>query len=130
MKKLIAILGASLFMATAAFAADPVEGIWKTEVDDGSYAHITMAPCGAKLCGVISRTFKDSGEYQSENIGKTLVINMAPDGVNFYRGNVWRPSNDKIYIGKIDLDGDTLYLKGCVAGGLLCSKQTWSRVIE
>ena len=37
-------------------------------------------------------------------------------------------SNDKIYIGKIDLDGDTLYLKGCVAGGLLCASQTWKRV--
>lgn len=127
MKKLIAILGASLFLVGAAHA-DPVEGVWKTEVDDGSYAHITIAPCAAKFCGVISRTFKDSGEYESENIGKQLVIGMVPDGANHYKGNVWRPSNDKIYIGKIDLDGDTLFLKGCVAGGLLCSKQTWSRV--
>ncbi len=126
MKKLLFIL--ALIVAGPAMAADPVEGIWKTEVDDGSYAHITMAPCGAKLCGIISRTFNDTGEYQSENIGKTLVINMVPDGANFYRGNVWRPSNDKIYIGKIDLDGDSLFLRGCVAGGLLCSKQTWTRV--
>ncbi len=127
MKKLIAMTGAALLMAGAAFA-DPVEGIWKTEVDDGSYAHIDIAPCGAKFCGIIARTFNDTGEYQSENLGKTLVIGMVPDGTNHYKGNVWRPSNDKIYIGKIDLDGDTLFLRGCVAGGLLCSKQTWTRV--
>lgn len=127
MKKLLAILSAGLMMAGAAMA-DPVEGVWQTEVDDGSYAHITISPCSDKFCGIISRTFKDTGEYTSKNQGKTLVIGMVPDGVNFYRGNVWRPSNDKIYIGKIDLDGDTLYLRGCVAGGLLCSKQTWARV--
>ncbi|NOX73730.1 MAG: DUF2147 domain-containing protein [Alphaproteobacteria bacterium] len=110
--------------------ADPVEGIWQTEVDDGSYAYITMSPCGPNFCGVISQTFDDTGEYQSPNLGKTLVIDMAAKGNNQYRGDVWRPSNDKIYIGKIELDGDTLYLRGCVAGGLLCSKQTWTRLVN
>ena len=127
MKQLIlaAVLGA--FSATGALA-DPVLGMWQTEVDDGSYAHILMAPCGENFCGTIARTFNSDGEYNSPNQGKTLVRNMAAQGDGRYRGKVWRPSNDKIYIGKMDLDGDKLKLRGCIAGGLLCSAQNWTRV--
>ncbi|WP_299826849.1 DUF2147 domain-containing protein [uncultured Roseobacter sp.] len=107
--------------------ADPIEGIWQTQPDDGAYALVTMAPCGPNYCGTIERTFNADGEYQSNNIGKTLVIDMAAEGGGKYKGKVWRPSNDKIYIGKIALDGDSMRLSGCVAGGLICSKQTWSR---
>ena len=31
-------------------------------------------------------------------------------------------------IGKIDVNGGTMRLRGCVAGGLLCSKQTWAKI--
>lgn len=126
--KTLALTAALAALIGTAAAADPVHGVWKTQPDDGSYAHITMAPCGVNTCGVISRTFNGSGEYKSENIGKTLVIDMAAQGGGKYKGQVWRPSNDKVYIGKMDLSGNTLALRGCVAGGLLCSKQTWNRV--
>ena len=109
--------------------ADPVDGIWQTEPDDGAYAHVEMGPCsGGKVCGWIRRTFDASGEYQGATIGKVLVINMENQGDGTYKGAVWRPSNDKTYIGKMELDGDSLALAGCVAGGLLCSSQTWVRV--
>ena len=126
MKKIA--LAAAFALVAGAASADPVEGVWQTEVDDGAYAHVTMAPCGAAFCGKISRTFNSTGEYRSPNLGKTLVIDMVPNGSGSYAGKVWRPSNDKIYIGKIQLSGDSLRLAGCVAGGLLCSKQTWQRV--
>lgn len=119
---------AALVSATTLAAADPLEGTWQTEPDDGAFAHVVIAPCGANFCGKIARTFKDGAEYQSPNKGKTLVIDMAPQGNGAYEGKVWRPSNDKIYLGKIALDGDRVRLRGCVAGGLLCSKQTWARV--
>ena len=75
-----------------------------------------------------NRTFNSSGEYKSENIGKQLVRSMVPDGKGNYAGRVWRPSNNKVYIGKMTVNGDRLKLSGCIAGGLLCSKQTWARV--
>ncbi|MFY1706637.1 DUF2147 domain-containing protein [Tritonibacter scottomollicae] len=128
MKQMIATLAVSLGLAGAALAADPAEGTWKTQPDDGSYAHVAIAPCGSAVCGTIARTFNDSGEYKSPNLGKTLVIDMVPQGGGAYEGQVWRPSNNKIYIGKMDLNGDSLRLRGCVAGGLICSKQTWTRV--
>lgn len=128
MKRILLGAAMSLGLAGAALAADPLEGTWKTEVDDGSYAHIEIAPCGAALCGVIARTFNGSGEYQSENLGKWLVIDMMPEGDGHYEGKVWRPSNDKIYIAKMDLAGNRVALRGCLAMGWPCSKQTWSRV--
>ncbi|NKX48580.1 DUF2147 domain-containing protein [Sulfitobacter pontiacus] len=114
--------------AGTAMAADPAVGVWKTQPDDGAYAHVKMTPCGGAICGTIQRTFNASGEYKSENIGKQLVIDMKPDGSGKYAGKVWRPSNNKIYIGKMTVAGNSLKLSGCVAGGLLCSKQDWQRV--
>ena len=128
MKKLTLAFAAIVGLATGAAAQDAALGLWQTQVDDGAYAHVTMVPCGDMICGVISRTFNADGEYQSENIGKTLVIGMTPNGDGTYNGQVWRPSNDKIYIGKMAVDGDALTLRGCIAGGLLCSAQDWVRV--
>ncbi len=127
MKRLsMVVLG--LMVRAGAALADPVEGIWKTEPDDGSYALVSMKPCGPNLCGTIARTFNETGEYKSPNLGKTLVIDMAPQGGGAYQGKVWRPSNNKVYMGKMQQNGNALQLSGCVAGGLLCSKQTWNRV--
>ncbi|WP_204113909.1 DUF2147 domain-containing protein [Shimia biformata] len=127
MKKLV-LAAAGLILSAGVSMADPALGIWKTEVDDGSYAHVEMRQCGAKICGKMIRTFDANGEYKSKNIGKDLVLGMSPEGNGHYKGEVWRPSNDKIYVGKMDVSGDKLKLKGCVAGGLLCSSQNWTRV--
>lgn len=127
MRRMVLGVVAALAMGGAAWA-DPVEGMWKTQPDDGSYAHVQMVPCGAAICGKMVKTFNASGEYQSPNLGKTLVIDMVPEGGGAYAGKVWRPSNDKVYVGKMQLAGDSLALSGCVMGGLICSKQTWSRI--
>lgn len=114
--------------AGAAMAADPAVGTWQTQVDDGSYGHVVMAPCGSAICGTLARTFNSAGEYDSANKGKKLVLDMKPGEGGSYKGKVWRPSNDKIYIGKMTVSGNALKLSGCVAGGLICSKQTWKRL--
>ena len=128
MKRTIIAAIVGIGFAGTAMAADPAVGVWKTQPDDGAYAHVKMTPCGGAICGTIQRTFNASGEYKSENIGKQLVIDMKPDGSGKYAGKVWRPSNNKIYIGKMTVAGNSLKLAGCVAGGLLCSKQDWQRV--
>ncbi len=121
-----AIVAVVMLMAGAA-VANPVEGVWKTQEDEGAYAHVAFAPCGDKLCGVIARTFKDGGEYASANIGKPLVWDMAADGGGAYSGGkIWQPSSDKVYTSKMALSGDSLKVSGCV--GPICKKQTWARV--
>lgn len=128
MKKFLAAMAAVFAFVGSVALADPAEGIWQTQVDDGNYAHVRISACGAAVCGTIVRTFNSGGEYASANIGRQIVINMAPQGGGEYRGQVWRPSNDRIYIGKMTLNGDRLRLQGCVAGGLLCASQTWARI--
>jgi len=128
MKNLTMALVATLGLATAAAAQDAAVGIWQTEVDDGSFAHIAMTPCGNAVCGNIQRTFNaDGSEYQSPNIGKQIVIDMVPNGDGSYRGQVFRPSNGKTYTGKMQVNGNSLRLQGCVAGGLICASQNWAR---
>lgn len=126
MKKMIAAAAMVVGMALPAMA-DPILGMWKTEVDDGSYALVDVHMCGAKICGTIARTFNADGEYQSPNIGKDIIRDMETQGGGKYAGQVWRPSNDKIYVGKLVLAGDRLKMKGCVAGGLICASQNWTR---
>ncbi|WGW02221.1 DUF2147 domain-containing protein [Tropicibacter oceani] len=121
------LLAAALVALAGMAHADPVEGIWKTQVDDGAYAHVTIAPCGAAICGVIARTFNSSGEYKSENIGKKLVWDMQAAGSGNYKGGkIWQPSTGKVFSSKMALSGNTLKVSGCV--GPICKKQTWSRV--
>lgn len=123
------LLAAALALAPGFALADPVHGMWQTQVDDGAYAYVEMGPCsGGKVCGWIRRTFDDSGEYDSPNLGKVMVINMVSQGDGSYKGSVWRPSNDKTYIGKMELTGNSLDLAGCVAGGLFCKSQIWTRI--
>lgn len=127
MRRILTAL-AALALSAGAALADPIEGTWQTEVDDGSYALVDIVPCGAGFCGVIARTFNTSGEYDSPNKGRQIVREMVPQGNGRYEGRVWRPSNDKVYVGKIELNGDQMALRGCVAGGLLCARQDWTRV--
>ncbi|MBY6092759.1 DUF2147 domain-containing protein [Pseudooceanicola sp. 502str34] len=118
---------AALVLSTGAAMADPVEGMWQTQVDDGAYAIVKMAPCGGQICGTIARTFRSGGEYKSENIGRQLVWDMAAKGGGAYGdGKIWQPSTDKVYRSKMVLNGETLAVSGCF--GPICKKQTWTRV--
>ena len=128
MTRLIAALLDATF-ATGATAQDAAVGIWQTEVDDGAFAHVDVTPCGGAVCGTITNTYKADGTpFQSENIGRQIVIGMAPKGDGTYAGQVYRPSNGKTYIGKMQVSGNALRLQGCVAGGLFCASQDWARV--
>jgi uncharacterized protein (DUF2147 family) len=98
MRNLFLAAVAALAASVTAAGADPVEGIWQTQPDD------------------------------SPNIGRQIIIDMVPQGDGNYEGEVWRPSNDKIYIGNMTLNGDQLRLRGCVLGGIICSGQDWVRV--
>ena len=42
MNKFAILAALALGLATPALAQDPVEGLWQTEVDDGSFAHVDM----------------------------------------------------------------------------------------
>ena len=118
-------------VATAA-AADPVDGIWKTaEGDDGGYLHVQLEPCGSAICGAINTAFDGNGNMSPdyENLGKKMLWDMVPEGNGAYGGGkIWAPDRNKTYGGKMQLSGSTLEVKGCVAGGVICRGQKWTRV--
>lgn len=131
MKKLT-LAAAFAALATGAFA-DPVDGLWKTQPGDtGGYLHVSIAPCGSAICGTIDTAFDADGNEQLnyENLGKQIIWDMVPEGNGSYDdGKIWAPDRNKTYSSKMSLDGQNkLTVKGCVAGGLVCRGQTWTRV--
>jgi len=126
-KAFIAALALVFCGATA--MAEPILGVWQTNVEDnGNYAHVEIKPCGENYCGYFLRTYTSEGRAESDLIGQMIVRHMAPKGGGQYRGKVWRPSNDKVYTGKVNINGDRMSLSGCVAGGLICKSTTWARI--
>ncbi|MDO5631289.1 MAG: DUF2147 domain-containing protein [Paracoccus sp. (in: a-proteobacteria)] len=121
-------LAVLLSLTATVAAADPIEGLWQTQPDEGRYAMVQIAPCGPAFCGTITRTFSSAGEVRTDSIGKQIVIGMAPQGNGEYRGRVLRPADNKVYNGKASVSGNQMKLSGCVAGGLICKSQTWRRL--
>ena len=132
MKKILLAAGMSA-MATATLAADPADGLWKTQPGDtGGYLHVSIAECGSAICGTIDSAFDGNGDQllSYENLGKQIIWDMVPEGGGQYdNGKIWAPDRDKTYNSKMTLDSQNkLTVKGCVAGGLVCRGQTWTRV--
>lgn len=128
--KTLVIAAAIAVIGAGAALADPVFGTWKTIPDDnGNFGHIEVAACGAKICGVLVKSFDTSGaEMQSPNTGKKIIWGMKNKGGGDYGGGkVWSPDRDKTYSGKMQLSGSSLKIKGCILG--ICRDGgTWNRV--
>ncbi|MFA3918061.1 DUF2147 domain-containing protein [Ruegeria hyattellae] len=128
------ILGAAaaVLMGTMAHAEDPVDGLWKTQPGDtGGYLHVSIGPCGSAVCGTIDSAFSANGDQNVnyEHLGKQMIWDMVPEGSGKYGGGkIWDPESDKTYASKMTLSGSTLEVKGCVAGGLVCRGQDWTRI--
>jgi uncharacterized protein (DUF2147 family) len=117
MKKL-ALAAVLATLAAPAFAADPLEGMWRTAKDDnGNSGLIEVAPCGDKLCGRLVRAFGPDGQQiDSDNIGRAIIWDTAPSGDGEYRGRVYSPDRDAEYNSKLVLTGDRLSVSGCRIG--------------
>lgn len=126
--RLIGILAiTSALLTGTAMAADPVFGNWKSEPgDDGAYIHVNISACGDKICGKITKVI---GKENATSQGKSIIKGMNADGAGKYSGGtIWAPDKDKTYKSKMSLNGNKLSVSGCIAGGLLCRSQTWTRL--
>ena len=95
-----------------AFAAEPIEGSWKTASGETA----TINKCGSAFCVTLK-----SGQHNGKQIGK-----MAGSG-DSYSGEITDPENDKTYSGSGTVSGNSLKMKGCVLSNF-CKSQTWSRL--
>ncbi|MDQ0454219.1 DUF2147 domain-containing protein [Rhizobium paknamense] len=98
--------------AGSAFAAEPIEGNWKTA--SGETAAIGI--CGKDFCITLK-----TGKHAGKMIGK-----LAGTGAS-YKGEITDPTNDKTYTGSAEVSGTSLQLKGCVLA-VLCKSQTWTKL--
>ena len=120
-----------LLLAAGGAAADPAEGMWRTQAnDEGTFADVRIAPCGAALCGRLQTAYGASGRpIEVPDPNATIVAGMRPSGGGAYDGGtITDPQAGRTYRAKMALSGDSLKVSGCVAGGLLCRSQTWRRV--
>ena len=135
MRILVASL-AALLLASPAVAADPVQGRWVTEEKD---AVITIAPCGAKLCGRISKFLvappqgldqrdvnnKDASKRSRKLLGMPVLTGFVEDG-DEWRGTIYDPKSGKTYRSILQRKGSNqLTVKGCL--GPFCQAQTWRK---
>lgn len=122
-------LVAATFMvlgAAPAFAGDP-SGVWASEKnDEGKWINVTIAPCGPQVCGTITKVH--GGDTSVE--GKQMIKGMNKYGDNRWDdGEIWAPDDKEWYDAKMELTSDTqLSVSGCVAFGLICRSQTWTKV--
>ncbi|WP_425092465.1 DUF2147 domain-containing protein [Tropicimonas sp. S265A] len=119
---------AVLLLSTGTVEAD-VRGVFQTAPnDDGNVGHVEFYDCGGLTCGKLVRSFTSSGTpIDSPNTGKDIVSGMAKQAENKWnKGRIWDPGADKTYRSKMQLDGDTLKVSGCV--GPICRSNTWVRV--
>lgn len=111
-----AIIAAVLAAASPriALSDDGILGNWRTQ--PGDTAAITS--CGEAYC----ITLKD-GQYSGRRIGR-----FSAAGAGSYNGSITNPEDGKTYNGSGTLAGNSLKMRGCVLGGLICKSQTWSRL--
>lgn len=139
---LAAVAAASTALASAAQAADPVEGTWLVQ---GGAAKVRVSPCGgdkAKMCGVITwmkapndkagQPQKDvnNPDAASRNrpiVGLTMIRDFKPAGPGKWTGGrIYDPSSGKTYGSKMSANPDgSLKVEGCIA--VVCQAQTWKR---
>jgi len=137
MRQLI-FAGLSLLLPCAAFAADP-QGEW---LDEHGLARIRIADCSGHLWGA-SVWEKEPGGLDIHNpdpakrsrptLGAPILLDMkpAPGKADRWDGQVYDSENGKTYSASVRvLTPTTLEIKGCVAYGMLCGGETWTRVVE
>jgi uncharacterized protein (DUF2147 family) len=131
-----------LLTSTAAIAADPT-GTWYTAANR---AQVRIGHCaGSSLCGGIV-TLKEPNDPQTGKpktdvnnsdqakrnrplIGVRIVLDLKPTGTpDQWQGEVYNADDGRTYRGYLTMTGaNTLELKGCVLGGLICKFETWTR---
>ena len=123
--RLILGLAASL-MSLPAFA--DITGNWLSEKnDEGKQISVEIYNCGDQICGKVTNV------HNSDNtsiIGMELIEGMQQKSDTKYSGGrIFAPDTEKWYKSKIKVtDENTLKVSGCVAGGLICRGQVWTRV--
>lgn len=118
-----------LLGAVGAARAEPLLGHWRTAPqDDGTMGIVKVAPCGPALCGTLIASLDPGGkEVDNPENGMLILSETTARGGGEYRGKIYAPDRDTTYHSRLELEGDTLKVSGCVMG--ICRDGgRWQRV--
>ena len=111
-----------------------ISGLFRTETSDkGGYLIVEMGPCQKNknlTCGVIKDALWEDNSSKIddyEHLNKPIVWgmkNISPG--KFKKGKIWRPTDNKTFNSKMEVEGDNLKVSGCIL--LLCSSQVWQKI--
>ena len=107
----------TLVAASSAFASP--YGIWLRPSTGGK---IQSFKCGGGI-GLKVVQSKDKAK-----VGKTIMCGAKSTGANKYTGSIKNLEDGKTYAGKVQINGNTMSLSGCVLGGLICKTENWKRL--
>ncbi len=129
------VLAASIFGAMSGTANGDTPsssfGIWR---DPQNSVHVRGQPCGERMCGVVvwanakaKEEARRGGTKELE--GLILFRGFVRENNGQWRGKVFVPYIGKTFSGIVtQLKDGRLKGKGCLAGGIICKSQVWSRV--
>jgi uncharacterized protein (DUF2147 family) len=110
--------------------APPVVGVWHNPKNSVA---VRTGACGDKLCGWVVRA-NDQAQADARDggtpklIGTALLREYRPSGRRKWSGQIYVPDMGRTFGSTITLvDSNTIDVKGCLIGGLLCKTQTWRR---
>ncbi len=112
LKLTLAALAFAAASITPSFAAEPIEGNWKTASGETA----AIAKCGGAYCVTLK-----TGKYSGKRIGK-----MSGSGAS-YSGTITDPADDKQYSGSAKISGSAMKMRGC-ALKVFCKTQNWSKL--
>ncbi|MBY8978214.1 DUF2147 domain-containing protein [Rhodobacteraceae bacterium NNCM2] len=125
-----ALMVSQTLLGAVADEAD-VSGVWRTEArSNGSYITVKIHPCNTDVLHRCGEVVGAHAGARPELVGERLLRGLKPqDDGTWSDGEIVSPKDGKAYRSKLRLiDSDQLEVLGCVAGGLICSGQTWTRV--
>ncbi len=129
-----------LVLMPASSSAQAFKGSWNTEDMD---ARVNVSACGEGICaqiiGLKDPLDKETGKPQTDVnnpdaskrgrpvVGLGLFSDMKPAGENIWKGKIYNPEDGKSYAATVTFKGDSLLVKGCALGGLICQENAWTR---
>ena len=99
-----------------------IEGEWAR--GDGK-AKVRMAPCGQDFCAI--NTWIKPG-VRDEKVEDKLIMTLKDDGPARWTGKAYDPQRKLTYRITITAEMRTMTTSGCVLGGLICKRMTWTRL--
>lgn len=134
MKRFVAVLCLGLCSAPALAEELSLDdlGTWRNKSDS---VHVQVTPCGdGERCGTVvwanEKAKSDAAKGGTENLVGTQMLRKFREGKKgAWKGKAFVADMGKEFSGTVrPLDYNTMEVKGCIAGGLICKKQIWTRV--